>query len=118
MSDANPLEPPTPEQEERLRERAYFLWQEDGCPEGRADEYWERARELEAFVSNPDAGLLPNPSSGPDDTPGLDQPVEEAQIQENLGEFPDRLSDQGEHRPTPMTRREEYAEIETERGDS
>ena len=30
--------------ERRIRERANALWEEDGRPEGRADEYWERAR--------------------------------------------------------------------------
>jgi hypothetical protein len=30
--------------------------------------------------------------------------VEEASIQENLGEFPDRLSDQGEREATPRRR--------------
>ena len=30
--------------EERIRERAYRLWQQDGAPDGRADEYWEKAR--------------------------------------------------------------------------
>ena len=30
--------------ETRIRERAYVLWEEDGRPEGRAEEYWERAR--------------------------------------------------------------------------
>ena len=29
--------------ERRIRERANALWEEDGRPEGRADEYWERA---------------------------------------------------------------------------
>ncbi len=33
--------------EQRIRERAYFLWREEGCPENRADEHWHRARELE-----------------------------------------------------------------------
>ena len=33
--------------EQRIRERAYFLWRHEGCPEGRADEHWHRARELE-----------------------------------------------------------------------
>jgi hypothetical protein len=31
--------------EQAVRERAYFLWQEDGCPDGRADEYWQRAHD-------------------------------------------------------------------------
>ncbi|MFL9959066.1 DUF2934 domain-containing protein [Paraburkholderia nemoris] len=30
--------------EEKIRARAYELWEKDGSPEGRADEYWERAR--------------------------------------------------------------------------
>ncbi len=33
--------------EQGIRERAYFLWQEEGCPENRADEHWHRASELE-----------------------------------------------------------------------
>ena len=33
--------------ENRIRERAYFLWQQDGCPSGQQDAYWHRARELE-----------------------------------------------------------------------
>ncbi|CAM2153004.1 protein of unknown function [Pararobbsia alpina] len=30
----------------RIRERAYKLWEQDGRPEGMADEYWARARHL------------------------------------------------------------------------
>ncbi|MDQ2802592.1 MAG: DUF2934 domain-containing protein [Pseudomonadota bacterium] len=33
--------------EQRIRDRAYFLWQQAGCAENRADEHWHRARELE-----------------------------------------------------------------------
>ena len=33
--------------EQRIRERAYFLWQEAGCPEARAAEHWCRACEIE-----------------------------------------------------------------------
>ena len=29
--------------EQAVRERAYFLWEQEGRPEGRADEYWDRA---------------------------------------------------------------------------
>jgi hypothetical protein len=35
--------------DQRLRERAYVLWQQEGSPEGRADEYWRRVRDFEAF---------------------------------------------------------------------
>ena len=30
--------------EDKIRVRAYELWEKDGSPEGRADEYWEQAR--------------------------------------------------------------------------
>jgi hypothetical protein len=32
--------------EERIRTRAYQLWQEDGGMEGCADEYWRQARKV------------------------------------------------------------------------
>jgi hypothetical protein len=31
--------------EHRIREVAFQLWQEAGSPEGRADEFWQRAKE-------------------------------------------------------------------------
>ena len=34
--------------DQHLRERAYVLWQQEGSPEGRADEYWHRLQEFEA----------------------------------------------------------------------
>ncbi len=43
----------TPTFEERIRAKAYELWQEDGSMEGCADEYWQRARSLvEAEVAD------------------------------------------------------------------
>jgi Protein of unknown function (DUF2934) len=33
------------ETERLIRQRAYALWEYDGRPEGRADEYWRRAEE-------------------------------------------------------------------------
>lgn len=35
--------------DQHLRERAYALWQQEGCPEGRADECWHRTREFETY---------------------------------------------------------------------
>ena len=32
--------------ERHIRERAYLLWEMEGKPEGRSDEYWHRAQEL------------------------------------------------------------------------
>jgi hypothetical protein len=31
------------EQEKRIRDRAYRKWQEEGCPEGKAEAHWEEA---------------------------------------------------------------------------
>lgn len=92
----NPLDP-SPEHLQRVRERAYHLWEADGCPEGRDAEYWERARELDAFSSSPGAGQRP-----------IEEPevVDEAELQDNLGEFPDRSADQGERQVTPMSKKQ------------
>ena len=111
MSD-NPLED-TPEREARIRTRAYHLWEADGGPPGRDDEYWERARSLIGMEESAGAGQLPNPMTLDDPHPGL--VVEEASIQANYGEFPDRFADQGEWRSTPMTKEERRA---AERGET
>ena len=34
-----------------IRERAYFLWQEAGCPDDQADGFWQRACELHASAA-------------------------------------------------------------------
>jgi hypothetical protein len=34
------------ERELRVREKAYELWEADGSPEGKSDEYWHRARQI------------------------------------------------------------------------
>lgn len=97
----NPLDP-SPEHEKRVRDRAYFLWLQEGKPAGQAENYWERARELEALHSP--VGLEPNPMiAHPSGPPPVDI-VDEAALQDNLGEFPDRVADQGDRRATPMTR--------------
>jgi Protein of unknown function (DUF2934) len=31
--------------EEQIRTLAFHLWEQDGSPEGRAEEYWEKARQ-------------------------------------------------------------------------
>lgn len=94
----NPLEP-DPAREQRIRERAYHLWEQEGRPHGRDREFWERARELIAIEDNPGAGALPNPATHPDAP--RETGIEEAEIQQNLGEFPDRFADQGEVQQTP-----------------
>jgi hypothetical protein len=108
MAD-NPLDDADPARQQRIRERAYALWEADGRPEGRDLEYWERARELIGMEEHAQAGLLPNPAGHPGAT------VEEAEIQDNLGEFPDRLADQGDWRQTPVPRHSPRRHKEDER---
>ena len=100
MSD-NPLDDSDEDRQQRIRERAYHLWEADGGPHGRHEEYWERARELIGMEESSKSGQLPNPASLPGADPDRVQIIEEASIQDNLGEFPDRLADQGERRRTP-----------------
>jgi hypothetical protein len=88
-----------------IQERAKKLWEDAGSPQGREDEYLERARELAALESNPGAALQPNPLADGVATPAeRGQPVEEASIQENYGEFPGPQSDQGDRQQTPEPR--------------
>ena len=101
MSKHPPINTPDP----RIRERANRLWRADGAPKGREAEYLERARELQAIEDHPGAGLLPNPAAAHPGAVPPEEPVEEAEIMENLGEFPARLTDQGDRSPVPMTRR-------------
>jgi hypothetical protein len=98
----NPLDP-SPEHEARVRERAYYLWLADGRPEGRDADYWERARELEAMAEG--GGTLPNPAASGEPPPPFEGVVDEAQLMENLGEFPGMLTDQGDRQPAPAPKR-------------
>lgn len=91
--------------ERKIRARALRLWRAEGAPKGREAEYLERARELQAIDDNPTAGQLPNPMTlhGGEVPPA--EPVEEAEIEENLGEFPVEFTDEGDRVTSPMTRK-------------
>lgn len=84
---------PTHITEERIRERAYRLWLEEGQPQGKDAEHWEKARKLLALEADPEEG-----KEGP-----WGEPVELARIRENQGEFP-TTTDQGEQK-VPKKRR-------------
>ncbi|MDR5735946.1 DUF2934 domain-containing protein [Caballeronia sp. LZ025] len=48
-----------PATEEQIRSLAYQLWEEAGCPDGRAAEFWAQAEkqlDVQAGTSSPDAG--------------------------------------------------------------
>jgi len=79
--------------ENRIRERAYRLWIEEGQPHGKDAEHWEKARELLALESDPEEGKV-GVGEGYNNAGPWDEPVEEAATLENLGEFP-TLTDQG-----------------------
>ena len=56
-----------PVTEEQIRTLAFYLWERDGGPEGRSEEYWEKARQQLGL----DAGA---PSSTEAETSGHEQP--------------------------------------------
>jgi hypothetical protein len=95
---------PTTKHDIAIHRRALRMWRDDGAPPGRLPEYEERARELQAFIDNPTGGQLPNPLTAQHGEVEPAQPMEEAELQENLGEFPSLLTDQGDHLEAPMTR--------------
>lgn len=98
MSD-NPLDP-SPAFKKRVEALAKELSAADGNPEGRMDEYRERADELARMEMAGATGL-----QNPEDSKAVI--VEEASIQKNLGEFPaGPLGDEGRFLETPMTREE------------
>jgi hypothetical protein len=104
-----PMNRPSPITEERIRERAYRLWIEEGRPHGKEAEHWERARELLALESDPEEGKQ-EPDKGYNNPGPWGEPVEEASVLENQGEFP-TTTDQGEQeipkkrKPTAAKRR-------------
>jgi Protein of unknown function (DUF2934) len=49
---------------ERIQERAYGLWQQEGRPDGRADEHWFRAEAEVAGVHSGDEAPPGTPGAG------------------------------------------------------
>jgi hypothetical protein len=81
--------------EERVRRKAYELWQSEGGTHGRADDHWRIAQQLvgeEIARGRADLPYFGDP----------DGPAEDAALQDNLGEFPG-LADQGRDEPPPDT---------------
>ena len=72
------------ELEERIRARAYQMWENEGRPDGQAETHWEKARILVA-IEDDRTSLKPVEETKP----------EEARIMENLGEFRGAMTDQG-----------------------
>jgi hypothetical protein len=87
--------------EERIRERAYQIWRDEGCPQGREKDHWELASELIAIEDNQLLATKPvhQERLGPHG-----EPIEPLESIENTGEFP-TVVDQGEQKPPARRRR-------------
>lgn len=72
--------------DDKIRARAYQLWEEEGRPDGRAEQHWYTARESLAVEESQESTYLPI------ETGTGAEPIEAL---ENSGEFP-TLTDQGE----------------------
>jgi Protein of unknown function (DUF2934) len=48
------------DRENRIREIAYFMWEEEGRPDGQADRHWQSAK---AIVESQDAERRPSKAS-------------------------------------------------------
>jgi hypothetical protein len=98
--------------EARIAARAKQMWEADGSPAGQQAEFAERARELLAIEDNPGAGQIPVPPLPNEAAFAVDSTlpkpgghvIEEADIQDNLGEFPGPYTDQGDREQTPHGR--------------
>lgn len=58
-----------PKTEERIRARAYAIWQEEGCPDGRHDTHWARA-EHDVRTAGPSSVAEPGTVAVPAASPG------------------------------------------------
>jgi hypothetical protein len=77
--------------DQRIRERAYQIWLEEGCPEGQEKAHWDMAAELVAIEDGQQATLKPiQQNLGP-----MGEPIEPLEAVENAGESP-TFTDQGE----------------------
>jgi hypothetical protein len=93
--------------EDRVWQRAKKLWQDAGRPAGGADGYLDQASELVAIEDNQQQTMRPlkpseraradedAPMLSPDEAGPTGEPIERAEVLQNLGEFP-TMTDQGE----------------------
>jgi hypothetical protein len=82
------------ELQDRIRAKAHHLWEEEGRPEGREMDHWDKARILVA-IEDDRTSLIPVAAR-----------PEEAALQSNLGEFPTAMTDEGDRQQTPSRQAE------------
>jgi len=100
-SETTPPELTGDDREQRIRNKAYDIWLDEGRPEGRGEVHWDMASELVAIQENYALTLMPVPDHASSTPTG--EPVEPLLAIENAGEFP-TLTDQGEESPYPHKR--------------
>jgi hypothetical protein len=79
--------------EQRIRARAHQIWEQEGRPQGRERDHWEKARIL-VSIEDDKSSLKPVEPERP----------ELAQVMENLGEFPSALTDEGDRQQFPSAK--------------
>ena len=79
--------------QERIRKRARRMWEEEGRPSGREEDFIDRATELVAIEDNQKLATEPLPM--PDTLGPTGEPTEPIEALENAGEFP-TMTDQDE----------------------
>ena len=100
----NPLEN-SPERDAKIRAKAKEMWITDGKPTCGPEGYMEAATDLIGMEINPDAGEIPVDSPVPLAANG--QPIEDAKIQENLGNLGGSMDEQDDRQEVPFGTREE-----------
>ena len=93
------------EVEKRVQQRAYEIWEREGCPEGREADHWALAKEEIAIEDNQSQALMPNPSQGGDDTVIHPEPVEPLLAAASLGEDVGGPTNQSDEQPLPKKTR-------------
>lgn len=82
--------------EERIRARAYALWEAEGFPDGQHERHWLEAREIVALEDSQQSTLKPVP-----DIADVGEPVEPALAVDGAADVPG-LTDQGEDSGAPQ----------------
>ena len=92
-----------PARNQRVRERAYHLWEANGKPHGRDIEFWERACAQVAMEETALLDLRTDPQTHPE--PARQTRVARSDIENKPGEPPEQIADRQDAQPTPTPRR-------------
>jgi len=79
--------------EQRIRARAHQIWEQEGRPQGRERDHWEKARIL-VSIEDDKSSLKPVEPKR----------AEPSQVMDNLGEFPSALTDEGDREQFPSAK--------------